>query len=529
MNYYLSNYYTFKDNYIMKKKFTLTLLFFIVLIRYSYSQQVTFEYVYTSDNDKEIYSVIEGENNSIYFVGRYHKPASNKFNGYVSKLTSSGEFADSIHIIYPDNSSSINNIFTDSINRLILTGFSFDTHGYFNNYSIALFKLDTSLSILKQTHYHFPADYKLFVQTSRFGLDNNLLIIGTVKSPISYKMFFYKLNRDFDSLNAKIYIHDPGVFPYDIKELNNGNFWILRGLLPYYVLIDSNMNLISAEESFIPHLLNASYGIKWDTDSSFYLAADYFAGYSKKKTKLTLPNISNLEQYHLKDNRMTDHDMGFIRQHHPFDTAGYLFNSIGAKDTFDFPASWGALDFKNKDSIFMGSTKNVSWVDPLFGHQPSWFRLIQTDSMLNIRWEHFYYGDAYYFMMKLIATGDGGCIMAGTRFDYISHPNIHKRDIYILKVNSEGLITSTNGKPIDIVHNAIVFPNPGTDLLQVRVAAQYKQSLFRLFDMNGRLVLTQDVVGKSATVNTTFLPTGTYVYKITGNKGLYESGKWIKK
>ncbi len=87
---------------------------------------------------------------------------------------------------------------------------------------------------------------------------------------------------------------------------------------------------------------------------------------------------------------------------------------------------------------------------------------------------------------------------------------------------------STFGKPSPIVHNAIVYPNPGNSVLRVRVAVQYKQSLLRLYDMNGRLVLQQKINGKLATIHTDFLPKGTYVYKITGEKGLYESGKWVK-
>jgi hypothetical protein len=61
------------------------------------------------------------------------------------------------------------------------------------------------------------------------------------------------------------------------------------------------------------------------------------------------------------------------------------------------------------------------------------------------------------------------------------------------------------------------------------VAVQYKYSLFRLFDINGKLVITQNITGNSAIINTDFLPSGTYIYKITGENGLYESGKWIKK
>ena len=237
-------------------------------------------------------------------------------------------------------------------------------------------------------------------------------------------------------------------------------------------------------------------------------------------------NTSN--DFNSNNKRVSDHGIGFIRQFHPFDSTNRLFNYVNAKDTTDFPAFYGALDYVNKDTIFIGGMKNLQWGNIYFGQIPSWFRLVQTDSMLKIRWEHFYGGDACYNLVKIVATSDGGCIMAGTRFDYVNHPNLLKRDIYILKVNSEGLLTTTGGKPLPLVHNAIVYPNPGNGQLRVRVAVQYKQSLFRLFDINGKEVLQQRIEGKTALFNTAFLPKGTYVYKITGDKGLYESGKWIK-
>ncbi len=147
--------------------------------------------------------------------------------------------------------------------------------------------------------------------------------------------------------------------------------------------------------------------------------------------------------------------------------------------------------------------------------------------MLNIRWERFYGGDAYYVMTKLKATKDGGCIAIGDRYDY-KNTTEEERDIYILKLNSEGLLTNTPEKPQIQMHEALVFPNPGTNYLKVRVAAQYPQSTFELYDINGNKILSKSITGKWGRVETTFLPRGSYVYKIYNQKGLYETGKWVK-
>jgi len=126
-----------------------------------------------------------------------------------------------------------------------------------------------------------------------------------------------------------------------------------------------------------------------------------------------------------------------------------------------------------------------------------------------------------------LATDDGGRLMIGTRYDFEVQYLI--RDTYIVKVNSEGLITGFPENPQIEMHEAIVYPNPGNEEIKVRIAMQHPQSTFELFDMNGRFVLRENFVGTEGVVNTTFLPQGTYLYKITSHDGLNESGKWVKR
>ncbi len=191
----------------------------------------------------------------------------------------------------------------------------------------------------------------------------------------------------------------------------------------------------------------------------------------------------------------------------------------------DIPALLNSsLDYKNKDSIFIGGTTNFSFY---FMPLPSWYFVIQTDSNLNVRWERFYGGDARYTMSCIKASKDGGCIVAGNKYAYLND-TIEQLDIHILKLNSEGLLVSTPEQPGIEMHEAIVFPNPGTDQIRFRIASQYKQSTFELFDMHGRIVLSEQVIGKWGEVNSTHLSPGTYVYRIFNQDGLFESGKWIK-
>ncbi len=493
----------------MRKK--LFVFLFVSLTTVSFAQSDSWVYFLDTQDDRRITDLIEGEANNIYFTGLVQEVNSLHFKGTVFKLGQDGIALDSIFFGNHDSSIIVTNILPDTSAGYLLGLSMTSKTQQMNACSFSIKQMNDDLEILSSSKkYIFPPEYHTIKLNLQYGINNNIFAYGYIFPLHTPRMFIYELNRSFDSIQAKIYLDSGAILPFLLKQLPNKNLWIIRELHPNYALVDSSFTLISKEYAATPHALKGPYGIKWDSDSSFFTAGDYFDHGAK--------NVTN-----------ASHDVGFFHQYHPFDTTGFSdFDYVGAIDTNDRPANYGALDYQSKDSIFIGYIKNIDETGNYYSSYLSWFALLQTDSMLNIRWEHFYGGDAYYHMDKLIATSDGGCIMAGTRFDNKVHPGIHERDIYILKVNAEGLITSTNEQPASIVHDAIVYPNPGSNMLKVQVATQHPESIFKLYNMSGELVLLLPIHGKTAAFNTTFLPPATYVYTITAKTGLNEKGKWVK-
>ncbi len=490
-------------------KYLFFLFHFIFINTCIFSQNTTWSLLINTSDDRSIADITTDEMGCVYFTGLNRQADSYHFKGIVFKLSTEGIPTDSLFLDNHDSSVIVNSILPDTMENFILGIETFGTTSEQQKCGFNLKRIDSDLNIISSSkNYLFPEEYKHININLQYNNYNNIMAFGYIFPNQIPRMFMYQINKSFDSIRAKIYLDEGAILPFFIKQLPDNNYWIVREIHPNYALIDSALNLINIEEGRIPHGMNGSYGMKWDSDTSFFLAADYFDG---------------------SRNDFTGHDVGFFHQYHPFDTTGYSnFNFTGAVDTNDQPAFYGALDYKCKDSIFIGYNKNIDIYNVHYSSRPSWYALLQTDSLLNIRWEHFYGGDAYYNLSKIIATSDGGCIMAGTRFDYITHPWVHERDIYILKVNAEGLITSANEQPASIVHDAIVYPNPGSNVLRVRVAVQHPESIFRLYNMSGKLVLQSPMHGKTAAFNTTFLPPATYVYTITAKTGLNEKGKWVK-
>jgi len=204
-------------------------------------------------------------------------------------------------------------------------------------------------------------------------------------------------------------------------------------------------------------------------------------------------------------------------------------NYIYLPDTLD---NAGGLDFITTDSIFMGGTHNTNWdfsCPPQF--EPENHQLVLQCSNLytnNNYWTIRFAGDGNYMMKNLFVTSNNTCIVMATYYNWQSNP-VRERDILLYKINSKGLITSANGKPDPFTHYAFVYPNPGNNYFKVQVGTQHKQSVLKLIDMNGRVVLTKNIQGKTAQINATKLKAGNYVYTITNNNGLNEKGKWVKR
>jgi hypothetical protein len=197
---------------------------------------------------------------------------------------------------------------------------------------------------------------------------------------------------------------------------------------------------------------------------------------------------------------------------------------FGASDTLDYPSFFENLSFIDTNNIFYGGTKNMVYTT--FPPLPSWFIINNLKSNLELNWQKFYGGDAYYQMWTMIATTDGGCLMAGTRYDYLTQNN--ERDIFIIKVDANGLVTGVNEEPPLIpVHDAILYPNPTTENVTIDFSQLYNSVTLQLMDISGKTVFTTQLTSNHQTIDISALLAGTYLYRISNPKGLEETGKLV--
>ncbi len=64
--------------------------------------------------------------------------------------------------------------------------------------------------------------------------------------------------------------------------------------------------------------------------------------------------------------------------------------------------------------------------------------------------------------------------------------------------------------------------------MRIDLGPQHGACQLELYDMGAKLVIQTEVQGMGNIINTSALPAGTYVYKISNAAGFAESGKWVK-
>ena len=97
------------------------------------------------------------------------------------------------------------------------------------------------------------------------------------------------------------------------------------------------------------------------------------------------------------------------------------------------------------------------------------------------------------------------------------------KDVFITKLNE----TFVGFEEVENELATIVFPNPGNDKLIIQ--SPIKILKIQLYNQTGQIVLEEYIEDEVPhTINTSSLPVGLYIYKLTNKDGFMGNGKWIK-
>lgn len=484
----------------------LSIIQLFILISFQLFGQISFENTISRDEDQRIHQVIEDDDGNFIMVGRILDLETGFPSGYILQIDDAG------------------NVLNEEIYEISDTlGFMFFNIHFLDNYYYLLgshnhmlwyLKLNKGLEIQSENILEIPEEYWFSYMNSIIDSDSNFIITGYTtrldtsgSTPYNNDPFFYKLSLEGDSITSKFMKLDINLtMSFDLIEKPDNSGYFAYGfeyssLLPFPgQRWDLSKQFDSLDMDVVPYMVHSYYSPTMLSDTSILLCGagghpDSVAPYSLNVLSTTIENL-------------------------PIHYSGFKIEG----NMRDFPSFYQGVS-KNGENIYIGGTSNFDYANPFLSTLDSWFHLIKINPDISPIWEYWYGGDAYYHLYSIIATTDGGCLMVGNRYDY--EIQNQQRDIYVAKVNSDGLITWTQEIPLD---NALtkVYPNPGTDQINIKTSINYAN--FELINISGQVAIRHKLDENQDAINTESLKSGMYFYRLIDKKNkTIETGKWIKK
>ena len=493
---------TFKFNFMKIKLITVLLAGFCQI---AYSQTSFFE-TYKRSSHERAYSSLQMADGNFMIAGEMRETGYFGIDmGYLAKLSPTGEIVKEV-LVNPKNTSRLCLLVPFQYeNAMYLCIGSSDSVVGANSFGCNVFYgIDEDLNITQQKAFSFKTNYMAYPWQYVIQNDSILylmtdFVIRNRNNTTNRMIDVVKYKLPFDSLTSYIDTN------YSITQdlfFNNVKKQINIYTFPFNKIqqLDENLNFISSKtysEKFPTVLTITSLG-----DTNYLLS-----GAAKNDSS---PNLL----------------LGCVRYDSNDFSVDSLFYTPSADTNFYGGAHKNTVI--NGDAIFITGFYNVNAIPFPYNDNPSWVTITKLDMELNVISTHFYGGDAQYCPYSIIATSDGGCFVTGYSYDYINNlPNGNgELDIFALKTNSEGLVTGNTEDPI--AHNAIIYPNPGADFINIEAGLQIKGAMFTLYDMNGRILQQQPIKNTHQRVNASNLPSGIYPWQIVFKHKVIETGKWIK-
>ena len=323
-------------------------------------------------------------------------------------------------------------------------------------------------------------------------------------SPFSLTMSFNgELVDESHDLNAF-----PPVILYDLIETQNTPLSIafvmkveqmkpITGFIYYY---DKNLSLLSAIQ--IPDYFNSYFTSLRLNDSVFYLSGSY-----KEPVMFTNQQVGVLK---MKTDGTLLND--------------YLFNPLA--DSISFPAYYNSLDYAADGNLILCSSYGI---DYQFTPQDltSFICLYKLSSNLDLIWQRYVGGEANYEAYSMRVAPDSGIVILG-KFSKVPPQSYYKQEMIIIKTNKDGIVTTTGQQETEIkTTEAIIYPNPAGEQITVDFSRLYTSATLQLMDISGKTVFKTQLTSNRQTIDISALPSGTYLYRISNQKGLEETGKLV--
>jgi len=485
----------------MKK--VLLFLFFILIIHAAFPQQ-TF---YTQINDNSFHKpwdvLIKSDGNMLFCS--YYKKNSDSWSS-VYELDYAGDIINEWTCTSTNNERYESTQLMEVENHIYLFG-----EGQNPDAFISLRKLDMQLKVVDSYEYRFDGlscerliPGKVVYRDTTFHVLSQITI-GQWESPS-----YFKIGLSGVKHHSAYHISSTGqiLFPFDFylspgsENLFTVSFDLATTLNAMGVFTEFDPHMTVVSQFPIPEESILSYNILRKSETSMYLVSN----------KLDAINF----EYSSMVNEL-DRSGNVLNQ--------FLFNCI--EDSASHIAHFNSLDTLADGNLVLCSTHNLD--APLnVQYEPTKIMLFKLSQDLGLIWQKFLFGeDGMYEAYSMKAHPDGGIVVLGT-YSPTPPPSQDVKEVFLMKTDSEGLLTGLEDEQQKIkITEAIIFPNPTSEIVNIEFSQAYQKAIFQLLDIGGKRVLEKPLNSNFQSINISSIPSGTYMYRIFNKKGLDERGKVV--
>ncbi len=495
-------------------------IFFLLFLAISFSTSTFSQSFIYEDGDSQndlVNDVVEGPLNDLYlsaYVVLDDDPSQLYYDGFIIRLDSLGNKISETFFAKHEVLASISKVLIlkdSSVLIIFCKDYIGELDFYLINYTSDLQNVNWTRRIGRSGLRENVTDVQVF--------EEKIVVFGAAHYSLSPPLFFdelfvYELDLEGNILNQAYHtvLDSTGVTYHtggygnsiDADPLGNGYFIVGAGLP------DSSPSAISHNE-----VLHIDSNLNWKA-IQYLTFGGLFGGTGRFINDTSLLVCSSYPNFSppLAQNPWDDEDL-VLAWINTGSNLGYEVQRqyIGIEDTFDRIA-YQPLDFVHKNAIYLGSTARGGLSNLYYGHYQNYFVLAKLDS-LRARagvtlWQKKYGGDAFYFMVKVLATRDGGAVMIGSRYDYREKEK-EERDIIVIKVDGDGNVLTNSLIEINKFPARMgAFPNPTKDWIYFHFDENVRFPIrLSMSNQLGQAVLT-DLLAEGQGVSLKDLPSGFY-------------------
>jgi len=495
------------------KHILLFLVIFLFFLKNFANSQNTFTYEIATEESEYITQILETDIGYI-FLGYNGYDNSFERSSFISLIDKQGNQIQKTYFNRPDTSIIFFNALQNE-NGILIVGEAYNNNILSERNKIFLFQMNENFEIIKEVFCEINSELATQNVDLIKNIDNKYIVWGlALKNSVTPFFVLTQWSENLELENLKEYPSELGGGQVIRTLTEKSDLTGYYGIGPFNsqnrrVEFDLDFKIVS----YIPIYTQLSYlhaiiettSFLWHSDTTYLISQTI-----KNEEDIYYPEC------YLKISLVDTTNHTIINQV-DFDYQNY----------YDRLSHYDALQQKG-DYLYLASTKgfdkNLSYP---YGYSESWISLRKMDLNLNIIWEKLYGGEDYFISFTMLPTEDGGCLLSACRSEPVGPTAENNTDAVIFKVDANGDLHTGIENPTIAAHNALLYPNPAKETLNLRTAVQYVPATLEVYNISGIKVFSENITATEQTINIASLTTGNYIFRIIFQNEIIETGKFI--